>query len=89
MFSEVKQTICSHGRAHVYFIDSILSAVKNYNCTFWAKKWDMSYDGIDAILDSKCDNKSCIEMGINSDRYRPKGTYLSITGKSRPFCGEL
>ncbi|XP_008212974.2 pancreatic triacylglycerol lipase-like [Nasonia vitripennis] len=82
---KISETICSHGRSYLYFIDSIMAEVSS-SCTFWALEWDMSYDEVDSILRTKCHSEKCIEMGINAEKYSVNGTYITITGRATPFC---
>ncbi|KAJ8664652.1 hypothetical protein QAD02_006314 [Eretmocerus hayati] len=86
--STIRKTICSHGRSYVYFIESINAAVDK-NCTFWAREWDMSYNGIEPILTSQCNESECVEMGINAEKYLGNGTFLAMTGRESPYCSKF
>ena len=85
--SEISQTVCSHGRSYLYFIDSVISELRN-GCSFWAHEWDLTYNNIDAMLRSNCKDRKCIEMGINAEKYSDhiNGTFFTVTGRSKPFC---
>lgn len=92
MLLEIKKTICSHGRSHLYLTESVITAVEK-NCTFWAHEWDMSYMGIKKILSTQCEDKPadrrCMEMGINAENYNYNGTFFAMTGSSAPYCRKL
>ncbi|XP_058794380.1 uncharacterized protein LOC131666051 [Phymastichus coffea] len=83
----IKTTICSHGRSHEFFTDSIevkLSGV----CTYRGHKWNQKYENIRSLLKEKC-NDFCPEMGINAINYRKQNKdeiYFVPTGDKPNFC---
>ena len=92
IFSELASMVCSHGRSYEYFTESIINAVEK-NCSFWAHEWEnRTHIEIDKVLPQNCHNKvgsKCIEMGINSDKYKVRGSFIPITDASAPFCSKL
>ncbi|KAJ8676697.1 hypothetical protein QAD02_012484 [Eretmocerus hayati] len=83
----IQEAICDHGKAHLYFTESIVNAVAK-NCTFWAQSWDLKEDTAEEMLWNSCNAQSCIEMGINSEQYKDssKGAYFVLTSGSDPSC---
>ncbi|XP_058793490.1 pancreatic lipase-related protein 2-like isoform X2 [Phymastichus coffea] len=82
----IQNAICSHGRSYSYFMESINIAVMK-NCSFWAQPWDRTYRNAEQILRTDCKtSKTCIEMGINSENYKYRGTFFVLTSSSEPYC---
>ncbi|XP_043289456.1 pancreatic triacylglycerol lipase-like [Venturia canescens] len=82
----IKRGTCSHSRAQEYFTESLVNAAKG-GCTFWAKKWDRTYNGAMNVITQSCDKSNCIEMGIQTENYSSaSGTYFVTTAKRSPYC---
>ncbi|KAK0078925.1 hypothetical protein PV325_001928, partial [Microctonus aethiopoides] len=82
--SFIEQAICSHGRAYLYFTESIIAAT-NQNGTFWGYNWDRTYRRAIEIINETCNERNCIEMGINADNYSNRGTFFVMTSSIKPF----
>ncbi|XP_078317695.1 pancreatic lipase-related protein 2-like [Crassostrea virginica] len=74
---------CSHGRAHVYFTESILT-----DCPFTAFPCD-SYVNFTKGECMTCGTRGCSQMGYYADQYNARGKmYLTTQVKEHgPFCG--
>lgn len=92
-FADVQEAICSHGRAYLYFIES-LAAENNPNekiAVFPSSPWNRTLEDARRILTHKrCDpsiNNHCVEMGIDSIRYRKhhSGAFFAVTAEYPPF----
>ncbi|CAH2262152.1 jg26807 [Pararge aegeria aegeria] len=84
---ELKQAICSHGRAYLLFTESLI----NNNCSFRAHQWNLTYEGVNASLIAACFKySSCSVMGINavgdSREPRANGAYFVLTTEKDPYC---
>ena len=88
----IQEITCSHGRSHVYFTESIWSAIEK-NCSFVGHAWNEDLSTIDAsYLSTTCEqNTVCPEMGINSINYYPNATgiYFVPVDDEAPYCSEL
>ena len=83
--TDIKNSICSHGRSYIYLTESLMSDVKK-NCTFWAHYWDLSFQSLNQIARESCNRNVCTEMGINAINYSQRGTFFVATSDSVPFC---
>ncbi|XP_032679658.1 phospholipase A1-like [Odontomachus brunneus] len=80
----IQQAICSHGRSYEYFTESLLLAITR-NCTFWGRRWNLTYRHLLQTIVNPCDNV-CTEMGIRAELYDERGTFYVATDSSSPFC---
>ncbi|CAG5103539.1 Similar to Exosc10: Exosome component 10 (Mus musculus), partial [Cotesia congregata] len=80
----INEAICSHGRSYVYFTESINAAILK-DGKFWSHAWDGSYRSAVQLINESCDSNTCIEMGINSNNYLTRGSFFTVTSKSKPY----
>ncbi|XP_052686465.1 pancreatic lipase-related protein 2-like [Crassostrea angulata] len=74
---------CSHGRAHVYFTESILT-----DCPFTAFPCD-SYQNFSRGECMTCGTRGCSQMGYYADQYTARGKMYLVTQSNEhgPYCG--
>ncbi|XP_068628844.1 pancreatic triacylglycerol lipase-like [Battus philenor] len=85
--SRLQQAICSHGRAYLLFIESLV----NNNCSFRGHQWNLTYEGVNATLEAACNRAaSCSEMGIRAiggaGTPKARGAYFVLTTEREPYC---
>lgn len=85
--SAIKTAICSHGRAHEYFTESILEAHYKTD-SFVGKPWDRTYKGALKMINVRCKKNQCPEMGINAEKYPQRGSFFVETSRSPPYSGK-
>ncbi|XP_014360517.2 pancreatic triacylglycerol lipase [Papilio machaon] len=83
----LQQAVCSHGRAYLLFIESLVSN----NCSFRGHQWNLTYEGVNASIVAACDRVgACSEMGIRaiggSGLPRATGAYFVLTTATEPYC---
>ncbi|XP_066581735.1 phospholipase A1-like [Prorops nasuta] len=78
--------VCSHGLAHDYFTESIISASEG-SCSFWAHSWNLNNSQNDSSeLFESCTKDVCSEMGINAECYSQRGIFFVVTTSNAPYC---
>jgi hypothetical protein len=87
IFLVIEEAICSHGRSYIYLTESLISAAI-YNCTFWGRPWNLTYNHLLEIIDKPCNKNNCTEMGIKAEMYTQRGKFFVLTTSSYPFCGK-
>ncbi|KPJ13766.1 Pancreatic triacylglycerol lipase [Papilio machaon] len=83
----LQQAVCSHGRAYLLFIESLV----NNNCSFRGHQWNLTYEGVNASIVAACDRVgACSEMGIRAiggnGLPRATGAYFVLTTATEPYC---
>ena len=89
IFTVIQESVCSHGRSHAFLIESVVNAATG-NCSFVGYKWDRKSKHVGKILNQKCVDGFCTEMGVNSGSYYPNnpGIFYVPTQEKQPFCGK-
>ena len=91
MFSNVGTEICNHQRSYWLFLESVKHSIEK-RCTFKAIKWNSLEEDPKIVMQKRCNETICIEMGANAELYQDKpGTYylstrdnLALTRKKIP-----
>ena len=85
----MQEAVCSHGRAYIYFTESIWKA-SDKNCRYIGHAWNENFSKLDeSFLDTNCQfDTVCPEMGIQSINYYPNATgiYFTPVNDNAPYC---
>ncbi|XP_071953358.1 uncharacterized protein [Antedon mediterranea] len=80
--ADIDEVSCSHGRSHLYFLESMGSASCRFKSTP-CSTWDRYVAG-----KCSCGSSGCPEMGYYADQSSARGNFYLVTGSSSPYYEE-